>query len=106
MGLAPRAARIRFRMDGAFFREDVLRGCGREGQAGRRCPSITGWICSSTFRRQKSWTGVAKDVSGFVVHARHALGVHTVGGSLSPEGLRIRRRRTSSSICLIPMMKT
>jgi hypothetical protein len=52
--LLPRGGTVRFRMDGAFFRRMCCSGSAR-GRPGTpsRCPSIGGWICSSTSGRSR-----------------------------------------------------
>jgi Transposase DDE domain group 1 len=68
LGLAPRAAQIRFRMDGAFFREDVLKWLRARGVGFAVKVPFYHWLdLQQHIRRQKSWTSVAKDVAGFVV---------------------------------------
>jgi len=70
LALAPRAARIRFRMDGAFFREDVLKWLrGRGAGYALKVPFYHWLDLQQHIRRQKRWTSVAKDVSGFLVPA-------------------------------------
>jgi hypothetical protein len=70
LGLAPRAAQMRFRMDAAFFREDVLRWLKARGAGFAVKVPFYHWLDLQQYiRRQKNWTGVSQDVSGFVVPA-------------------------------------
>ncbi len=57
-------------MDGAFFREDVLTWLGaRRAGFAVKVPFYHWLDLQQYIRRQKSWTHVARDVSGFVVPA-------------------------------------
>lgn len=90
LGLAPRGTPIRFRMDGAFFREDVLKWLkGRRGAGYAVKVPFYHWLdLQQCVRRQKSWTRVARDVAGFVVPA-----VATPWGS--PLWVAIYRRKVA-----------
>ena len=70
LSLRPPAAQIRFRMDGAFFREDVLQWLkGREVGYAIKVPFYFWLDLKQYIRRQRSWTRVASDVEGFMVPA-------------------------------------
>lgn len=59
---------IRFRMDGAFFREDVLRWLRRRPVAyALKVPFSTWRDLQAEIRRQRTWTRVTHDVSGFAL---------------------------------------
>jgi len=56
---------VRFRMDGAFFREDVLRWLhGRPVAYAIKVPFYTWLDLQAEIRRQPAWTRVTQDVSG------------------------------------------
>jgi len=59
---------VRFRMDAAFFREDVLRWLrGREVGYAIKVPFYT-WLDLQAFiRTQRTWTAVAHEVDGFAL---------------------------------------
>jgi len=63
-----RQAQLRFRMDGAFFRQDVLKWlAGRGAGYGIKVPFYH-WLDLQQYIRSKpEWTRVNDDVSGFVV---------------------------------------
>lgn len=59
---------VRFRMDGAFFREDVLRWLrGRPVAYAIKVPFYAWLDLQAAIRRQPTWTRVAHDVSGFAL---------------------------------------
>jgi len=59
---------IRFRMDAAFFREDVLRWLrGRPVAYAIKVPFYTWLDLQAEIRRQPTWTRVTHDLSGFVL---------------------------------------
>jgi hypothetical protein len=59
---------LRFRMDGAFFRDDVLRWLrGRPVAYAIKVPFYTWLDLQAEIRRQRGWTRVTHDVSGFAV---------------------------------------
>jgi hypothetical protein len=61
---------VRFRMDGAFFREDVLRWLrGRPVAYAIKVPFYTWLDLQAEIRRQPTWTRVTSDVSGFALPA-------------------------------------
>ncbi len=61
---------IRFRMDAAFFREDVLRWLrGRPVAYAIKVPFYTWLDLQAEIRRQPAWTRVTQDVSGFALPA-------------------------------------
>jgi hypothetical protein len=61
---------IRFRMDGAFFREDVLRWLrGRSVAYAIKVPFYTWLDLQAEIRRQPTWTRVTHDVGGFALPA-------------------------------------
>ena len=61
---------LRFRMDGAFFRQDVLRWLGARGVGyGIKVPFYRWLDLQQYIRAQPTWTRVAPDVSGFIVPA-------------------------------------
>lgn len=65
---AVRQAQLRFRMDGAFFRQDVLKWlAARDAGYGIKVPFYH-WLDLQQYIRSKpKWTRVNDDVSGFVV---------------------------------------
>jgi Transposase DDE domain group 1 len=66
----PRAAHIRFRMDGAFFRQDVLAWLhAREVGYAIKVPFYHWLDLQQYIRRRPTWTRVTADISGFVVPA-------------------------------------
>jgi hypothetical protein len=65
-----RGAQLRFRMDGAFFRQDVLRWLTTRGAGyGIKVPFYHWLDLQQYIRAKPTWTRVAPDVSGFVVPA-------------------------------------
>jgi hypothetical protein len=65
-----RGAQLRFRMDGAFFRQDVLRWLTARGAGyGIKVPFYQWLDLQQYIRAQPRWTRVSSDVSGFVVPA-------------------------------------
>lgn len=59
---------VRFRMDGAFFREDVLRWLGTRAVGYAIKVPFYVWLDLQAFiRAQRRWTPVAADVTGFAV---------------------------------------
>jgi len=59
---------VRFRMDGAFFREDVLRWLGARGVGyALKVPFYTWLDLQAHIRTQRTWTAVAAEVSGFAL---------------------------------------
>jgi hypothetical protein len=61
---------VRFRMDGAFFRQDVLSWLTRRGVGyGIKVPFYHWLDLQQYIRAQPTWTRVAPDVSGFIVPA-------------------------------------
>ncbi|MBE3063741.1 MAG: transposase, partial [Spirochaetes bacterium] len=67
---APRAAQRRFRMDGAFFRQDVLKWLAARGVGYAIKVPFYRWLDLQQYiRTQLTWSHVAPDVSGFVVPA-------------------------------------
>jgi len=67
---APRGAQLRFRMDGAFFRQDVLRWLTARGAGYSIKVPFYHWLDLQQYIRAKpTWTRVGPDVSGFVVPA-------------------------------------
>jgi hypothetical protein len=65
-----RGAQLRFRMDGAFFREDVLRWLTARGAGyGIKVPFYQWLDLQQYIRAKPRWTRVSSDVSGFVVPA-------------------------------------
>jgi hypothetical protein len=68
--LVTRGARLRFRMDGAFFRQDVLRWLTARGAGyGIKVPFYHWLDLQQYIRTKPTWTRVKPDVSGFVVPA-------------------------------------
>jgi hypothetical protein len=62
----PRA--VRFRMDGAIFRDDVLRWLRGRGVGYAIKVPLYMWLdLQAPIRTQRAWTAVAHDVSGFAV---------------------------------------
>ncbi len=67
---AIRGAQLRFRMDGAFFRQDVLRWLAARGTGyGIKVPFYHWLDLQQYIRAKPTWTRVRPDVSGFVVPA-------------------------------------
>ena len=67
---ATRGAQLRFRMDGAFFRQDVLQWLTARGVGYAIKVPFYCWLDLQQYiRRQPTWTRVAADISGFVVPA-------------------------------------
>lgn len=65
---AVRQAQLRFRMDGAFFRQDVLKWLTVRGAGyGIKVPFYHWLDLQQYIRSQPKWTRVNDDVSGFVV---------------------------------------
>ncbi len=65
-----RARGVRFRMDAAFFREDVLRWLGARGVGyAIKVPFYTWLDLQAHIRTQRIWTAVAPEVSGFALRA-------------------------------------
>jgi hypothetical protein len=65
-----RGAQLRFRMDGAFFRQDVLRWLSARGVGyGIKVPFYHWLDLQQYIRAKPTWTRVKSDVSGFVVPA-------------------------------------
>jgi hypothetical protein len=63
-------AQVRFRMDGAFFRQDVLEWLRARGVGYAIKVPFYRWLDLQQYiRRGPTWTPVAPDVSGFVVAA-------------------------------------
>ena len=59
---------VRFRMDGAFFRQDVLRWLrGRDLGYAIKVPFYTWLDLQAHIRVQRQWTAVAPDVRGFAL---------------------------------------
>jgi hypothetical protein len=64
------SGQLRFRMDGAFFRQDVLNWLSARGVGyGIRVPFYRWLDLQQYIRAQPPWTRVAPDVSGFIVPA-------------------------------------
>jgi hypothetical protein len=64
------SGQLRFRMDGAFFRQDVLNWLSARGVGyGIRVPFYRWLDLQQYIRAQPTWTRVAPDVSGFIVPA-------------------------------------
>jgi hypothetical protein len=63
-----RAADVRFRMDGAFFRDDLLRWRGARGAGYAITVPFYQWLdLQAVIRAQAHWLRVAPDVTGFTV---------------------------------------
>lgn len=63
-----RRREVRFRMEGAFFREDVLRWLRRRAvEYAIKVPFYTWLDLQAHIRRQRTWTVVAHEVSGFAL---------------------------------------
>jgi hypothetical protein len=66
--LLPRGGTVRFRMDGAFFRQDVLQWlAGRDAGYAIKVPFYRWLDLQQYIRAQPVWRPVAPDVTGFVV---------------------------------------
>lgn len=99
-GFSVPSRQVRFRMDGAFFREDVLRWLAwREVGYALKVPFYH-WLDLQQFiRKARAWTRVSAEVSGFIVPAVETpWGKHFRWRSIDARS-RIRPRRTSSWIC-------
>ena len=68
--LLPRGGTVRFRMDGAFFRQDVLRWlAARDAGYAIKVPFYHWLDLQQYIRAQPTWHPVAPEVTGFVVPA-------------------------------------
>jgi hypothetical protein len=68
--LLPRGSQVRFRMDGAFFRQDVLRWLEARGAGYAIKVPFYHWLDLQQYiRAQPRWLPVASKVTGFVVPA-------------------------------------
>lgn len=68
--LLPRGGTVRFRMDGAFFRQDVLQWLGgRDAGYAIKVPFYRWLDLQQYIRAQPTWRPVAPDITGFVVPA-------------------------------------
>jgi len=68
--LLPRGATVRFRMDGAFFRQDVLAWLGARAAGYAIKVPFYRWLDLQQYiRAQPTWRRVAPDITGFVVPA-------------------------------------
>jgi Transposase DDE domain group 1 len=68
--LLPRGGTVRFRMDGAFFRQDVLRWLTAQGAGYAIKVPFYHWLDLQQYiRATPTWRPVAPDVTGFVVPA-------------------------------------
>ena len=68
--LLPRGGTVRFRMDGAFFRQDVLRWLGaRSAGYAIKVPFYRWLDLQQYIRAQPTWRAVAPGITGFVVPA-------------------------------------
>jgi hypothetical protein len=68
--LVPRGGTVRFRMDGAFFRQDVLRWLAARGAGYAIKVPFYHWLDLQQYiRAQPIWRPVAPEVTGFVVPA-------------------------------------
>lgn len=66
--LLPRGGRVRFRMDGAFFRQDVLQWLGgRQAGYAIKVPFYRWLDLQQYIRAQPIWRPVAPGITGFVV---------------------------------------
>jgi len=66
--LVPAGGTVRFRMDGAFFRQDVLRWLAARGAGYAIKVPFYHWLDLQQYiRARPTWRPVAPDVSGFVV---------------------------------------
>ena len=64
------SAQFRFRMDGAFFRQDVLRWLqARSAGYALKVPFYHWLDLQRYIRTQREWANVARDVTGFIVQA-------------------------------------
>ena len=68
--LLPRGGTVRFRMDGAFFRQDILRWLTAQDAGYAIKVPFYHWLDLQQYiRAQPTWQAVAPDVTGFVVPA-------------------------------------
>ena len=107
--LLPRGGTVRFRMDGAFFRQDVLRWLAARRGGLRHQGAVLSLAGSAAVHPARSRRGgaVAPDITGFVVPAGdHAVGPAGVGGDLSQARPAIGRPRTTNWICSTPTTAT
>lgn len=66
--LLPRGGQVRFRMDGAFFRQDVLRWLDARGVGYAIKVPFYHWLDLQQYiRAQPTWIPVAPNITGFVV---------------------------------------
>jgi hypothetical protein len=66
--LLPRGGTVRFRMDGAFFRQDVLQWLGaRQAGSAIKVPFYRWLDLQQYIRTQATWRPVAPGITGFVV---------------------------------------
>ena len=82
--LLPRGGTVRFRMDGAFFRQDVLQWLGARAAGYAIKVPFYRWLDLQQYiRAQPTWRPVAPGITGFVVPAGDdAVGPAGVGGDL------------------------
>jgi hypothetical protein len=68
--LLPRGGTVRFRMDGAFFRQDVLQWLGARAAGYAIKVPFYHWLDLQQYiRARPTWRPVAPDITGFVVPA-------------------------------------
>ena len=68
--LLPRGSTVRFRMDGAFFRQDVLQWLGARAAGYAIKVPFYHWLDLQQYiRARPTWRPVAPDITGFVVPA-------------------------------------
>ena len=108
VGLRTGGARLRFRMDGAFFRQDVLRWLQGRGVGYAIKVPFYRWLDLQRYIRDSpTWVPVAPGVTGFAVPGRgDALAHPRDRDHLSEEGPPPGPPRTISSTCLILTMGT
>ena len=69
VGLRTGGARLRFRMDGAFFRQDVLRWLQGRGVGYAITLPFYRWLDLQRYIHSPTWVPVAPGVTGFAVNA-------------------------------------
>ena len=108
VGLRTGGARLRFRMDGAFFRQDVLRWLQGRGVGYAIKVPFYRWLDLQRYIRDSpTWVPVAPDVTGFAVPGAETPWHHPRDRDhLSEEGSTTGPPRTISSTCLILTMGT
>ena len=102
-----RRRRVRFRMDAAFFREDVLRWLGGRPVAyAIKVPFYTWLDLQAEIRRRPTWTRVTHDVRAPPCPRQSRRGAFRSRSRSTERRSVIGRQRTFSSTCSIPTTAT